>query len=191
MALLFPWRISVILVPVSVILLIGWIIDRFSSWIGIDKLKGAFAFPVCLAILTAILYMSVLGLSTTIGKIRHNQAVPVSRYVRDTAHKDDVYLVPINWEWFRLQSGVPIFVDSKSHPYKDADVIEWHNRMTIARAFYQSRETKEAGENLNGILSCYRISHIIVETNFPELSSILRCKILYKGDAFLIYSVNE
>lgn len=191
LALMFPWRISVILVPVSVTLLIGWIVERFSIWSKMVKLKESCTFPVCIVILALILYMSGLGFSTTISKIRSNRASPVSRYVKETMHGDDVYLVPVNWEWFRLQSGAPIFVDAKSHPYKDIDVIEWRKRMTLARAFYQSKETKEADKNLTRILYRYKITHIIVETNFPELSLISLCNILYKGDAFIIYTVNE
>src|SRR5262249_46612270 len=56
----------------------------------------------------------------------------------------DQYLVPLDFEQFRIKSGRPIFVDSKSHPYKDIEVIEWKRRIGVAeQAFESLRECKK------------------------------------------------
>ncbi|MBN1903244.1 hypothetical protein JW926_18135 [Candidatus Sumerlaeota bacterium] len=191
LALMFPWRTSVILVPVSVILLVGWIVERLSSRLKLEKLRQSYHIVAGLVIFVPILYVSGLGLRTTLQKVRGNRPLSVSKYVKATAREQDIYLVPMNWEWFRLQSGAPIFVDGKSHPYKDSDVIEWRKRTNLAHDFYQSKDARGAEYNMNRILTSYAISRIIVENNFPDLSTVSRCNILYKGDWFCIYKVDQ
>jgi len=52
--------------------------------------------------------------------------------------------VPLNFEQFRIKSGRPIFVDWKSHPFKDTEVIEWRRRIEVAnKAFENLRECKK------------------------------------------------
>jgi hypothetical protein len=38
--------------------------------------------------------------------------------------------IPLEFQRFRLATGAAIFVDFKSIPYKDAEVVEWHSRCT-------------------------------------------------------------
>ncbi len=44
----------------------------------------------------------------------------------------DQKIIPIDLQRFRLYTGVPIYVDFKSIPYKDTDVLEWHDRLRFA-----------------------------------------------------------
>jgi hypothetical protein len=56
----------------------------------------------------------------------------------------DLYLIPLDFEQFRIKSGRPIFVDWKSNPYKDIEVIEWKRRIDVAKqAFENLRECKK------------------------------------------------
>jgi hypothetical protein len=56
----------------------------------------------------------------------------------------NLYLVPLDFEQFRIKSGRPIFVDWKSHPFKDTEVIEWMRRIEAAeQAFASLRECKK------------------------------------------------
>ena len=60
----------------------------------------------------------------------------------------DLYLVPLDFEQFRIKSGRPIFVDWKSHPFKDIEVIEWKRRIEVAeQAFESLRECKKIDSN--------------------------------------------
>jgi hypothetical protein len=52
------------------------------------------------------------------------------------AKKADARLIPVDFQRFRLYTGVPVFVDFKSIPYKDTDVLEWHNRMQRTEEWY-------------------------------------------------------
>jgi hypothetical protein len=56
--------------------------------------------------------------------------------------------VPLDFEQFRIKSGRPIFVDWKSHPFKDLEVIEWKRRIEVAeKAFESLRECKKLDSN--------------------------------------------
>jgi hypothetical protein len=41
-------------------------------------------------------------------------------------------VIPIGFQRFRLYTGTPMFVDFKSIPYKDVEVIEWRARLHFA-----------------------------------------------------------
>jgi hypothetical protein len=73
-------------------------------------------------------------------------AEPISTHVAGHKRPGDVYLVPVGtrldqieeWASFRLRTGAPIYVDLKSHPLRDREVIEWWNRVQTARQVYRS-----------------------------------------------------
>ena len=43
-------------------------------------------------------------------------------------------MIPVGLQRFRLHTGAPIFVDVKSIPYKDVDVIEWPRAHALRQA---------------------------------------------------------
>ena len=50
----------------------------------------------------------------------------VWRYLPDPAKMQD----------FRLETGAPAYIEFKSIPYKDVDVLEWRRRVDFTRGFY-------------------------------------------------------
>ena len=58
--------------------------------------------------------------------------------------KQSSQVIAVDLQRFRLHAGVPIFVDFKSIPYKDTDVIEWHQRLLLA----ESLQARLAGDAL-------------------------------------------
>jgi hypothetical protein len=48
----------------------------------------------------------------------------------------DKNLIPIDLQRFRLYTGAAIFVDFKSIPYQDVEVLEWYRRMVWTQEFY-------------------------------------------------------
>jgi hypothetical protein len=51
--------------------------------------------------------------------------------------RQDQRVIPIDLQRFRLATGAPIDVDFKSIPYKDMEVLEWHDRLRAAERLYQ------------------------------------------------------
>jgi hypothetical protein len=138
LALLFPWRISILLVPLSTALIIGaaiaWLPDRspLDSPEGVRLLSIASVFTIFLSVLVG-------GVRFILDLERHaNQPERAAQlYVYTQKNPQDTYLIPVKMQDFRLETGAPAFVDFKSIPYKDTDVLEWRRRILIAEDFYQ------------------------------------------------------
>jgi hypothetical protein len=57
-------------------------------------------------------------------------------YVFDTKQQM-IYTLPIKNARFQIGDRAPIFVEFKSIPYKDTDVLEWYRRVSINNQFYK------------------------------------------------------
>jgi len=138
LALLFPWRISVILVPLSAAVISGRILvrldDTHQGWLE--------SRPKEIAVLsvTAIVVLCILGGVRFVLELGQ-QPLPSERALFDSISKSrqhsQVYLIPIKMQDFRLATGEPAYVDFKSIPYRSEDVLEWYRRIQVAEEFYR------------------------------------------------------
>jgi hypothetical protein len=162
LALLFPWRASVFLVPVATTIILSRLVLAGARW---------FQRPLVQAMsVTVIAGLAVAGLAIMVQRLgfqMNDDELPVMNYVKEHATQGDVYLlpvrlpnlaastrgslssdfkpiaakktdarlIPVDFQRFRLYTGVPVFVDFKSIPYKDTDVLEWYSRMQRTEAF--------------------------------------------------------
>ena len=113
------------------------------------------------------------------------ETLPMMDYVRQTARRGDLFLVPPDLERFRLRAGAPIVADFKSHPYKDVEVLDWFSRLQLVDAFYQSGGDCDA---LASILARYPVTHVV----FDDRARPARCNglvELYTDPVFDIYRV--
>jgi len=193
LALLFPWRISVFLVPLSFFIIVAAI----TSWIVVHfPFKGKYikkiVIPICLIL---ILFVGAKGIEITKQKfhtILSFKSIQIMKWVKDHQHEKDIYLVPPRnihkFGKFRLFTGVPIFVDALTHPYKDKEVIEWYKRIRLAKRFYR-RKFINYNLLLNILAKEYNITHIILIRNEKVNidTSILLEK--YKTSHYSIYKI--
>ena len=183
LALAFPWRVSTILVPLSTCIVVGSIV----RWLlGNSKKYARFKAGYCL-VLIAIL--SIVGIAGTAVKFQRKQEDPargVMKYARRTATAQDTYLVPTSMEKFRLWAGVPIFVDIKSVPFKDTEVLEWNYRIKLAKAFYADSNTVNE-EKLVRLSDKYKITHVVLPAK-TEPGSLL--KTVYSDSNFKVCVVS-
>jgi len=187
LALLFPWRISVFLVPIaSSVILAGVVSVAFQIF---NRPISRFARPLQAAILAVIFILGYVGISRTFSLLNTPGAghTASTRFVARTFEHGSLYLIQPNIETFRLAAKVPILVDYKSHPYQETEIIEWFSRIEIARDFYAS--TGDAAcSKLRGISDKYKITHVLLGTD----SSSANCEMLansYKDAEFAIYEV--
>jgi len=118
---------------------------------------------------------------------KKDTSIPMMDFVRKTKSPGQIYLIPTGLEKFRLYAGAPIFVDSKSHPWKDIEVIEWYNRILAARSFY--REDEIDCQMLKKLSVDYGVTHVILENrHFSAGYSFLRE--LYKDDDYGVFKIN-
>jgi hypothetical protein len=164
-ALLFPWRISVLLVPLSASIIIAKSVSLAWDKLGTDTKR--------LQKEISIAGMVVIVLLTLVGATRfrldwerkvNGTDMAMMGFVRDTRRSGDVYLVPTKMQEFRLETGAPIYVDFKSIPYAPEEVLEWRRRVLRADRFY--REKDEACEALES-LAREGVTHVVSETGDP------------------------
>ncbi len=192
LALLFPWRVSAFLFPISVVIILANIINVLFVKFPFFLKKGR----VQLVVIGGVVLVVIVGYG--IGSMRNDMKLrtdrvekPVMNHIKETGKAGDVYLIPpdttfpVIFEDFRLYTGLPVFVDFKSIPYKDVEVIEWYTRLQMAKAFYR---TLDMGI-LKTLVNNYKVTHIIVpadQTGFELLPSL---ESDYRDNCYGVYQV--
>ena len=163
LALVFPWRLSAVLVPVATAALLAAAVAR------VERRRPA---PLMTAAGVGLTLAAVAGAGWVGATGRAYQQAPaeagVEAFVAATRRPGEVYLVPtglptgpprrplgasaflpvgaaarasfFEFERFRLATGAAVYVDFKSIPYKAADVVEWRRRVADCERWYARRE---------------------------------------------------
>lgn len=189
LALLFPWRLSVFLVPISTAIIAAFVVSRVADRFQFRIYKG----EIALALVTiAIMFVLIrAGLNQTLSWFSAHDAYynsPIIAFVRESKSPGDVYLTPADWHRFRLATGAPMFVDFKSIPYADFEVIEWWSRNQIAGRFYDPNSDITC-EDIQQLSSDHGITHVTLKPH----QFALACRNLtevYKDDSSGIYRLN-
>ncbi len=207
-ALMFPWRISVLLIPVATAVIVA----RLASLVPDSRLAAWIAGVLVVAFVAGGVWIMAAGKG-----YRTNDAEnPIHEYVRTHAGPDDVYLlpvtmpavgtgrgsvsnsftppprpkpgsnqIPVDWQRFRLDTGARIYVDFKSVPYADTQVLEWLRRMRQCEAWY-------AGDwNAIGMREELRqegVTHIVAARTKPIKADYLEEE-PFADPAYVIYKV--
>ncbi|MBX7104392.1 MAG: hypothetical protein K1X57_09940 [Gemmataceae bacterium] len=163
LALLFPWRVSAVLVPVAAAALTARIAcDAVSRCQGLGKIAWAYGLTIAASATGTI--MTARGVGFPINRAESN----LIEFVRQNRRPGDVYLIPVtipklsagprgsvsmtfavppplapgliplDFQRFRLATGAAIYVDFKSIPYRATEVIEWHRRLELVANWYST-----------------------------------------------------
>jgi hypothetical protein len=158
LALLFPWRPSVWLVPVATTVLLARLSGAVGAWVGSSPRA-----PIVLA-LCALLAAGAAagGVVVMRGWVNH---VPRERgaylFVRQQLSPGQLWLTPRSLETFRLATGAPIYADYKSHPYKDAEVLEWYQRLERTDEWVDALAHGDTTA-LRAIVAEGKVTHVLV-----------------------------
>ncbi len=157
LALLFPWRLSTYLIPLSVAVLVGWlavwIADRVGQQFG-RITRVASILMIVLSIVSGLVWMAYQGVQ---GRIVPERAI--FAHVAETAHSGHIYAIPPKLQDFRLATGAPILADFKSIPYRRGEVISWHDRVRLLDWFY--RDEIDCGFMTN-FIDEYGVTHMVL-----------------------------
>ena len=107
-------------------------------------------------------------------------------------HKNDItrILIPTNLEYIRLNTGLPIFVDWKTVPYKNDALIKWYERIKLTNSFYSSTELENQKLLFEKIYSQEKISHLLVNDNHENIL-LKNCEYLFKDYGYLFYDLSK
>lgn len=213
LALLFPWRISSVLVPLSTMIILSEFIFNLKPTIETQKiLHGSLIAIIPIAILGILIPLSNSGFM-----VNQNE-IGILNHIKNTKQLGDLYLIPVNvpdlasttkgslssdfkpvgkkkiearivpvdMQRFRLYTQAPLFVDFKSIPYKDADVLEWHRRLVLARN-WQKRMADNFSPELIQELHENKINHII--TNSKTELPLTGLELKYSDEYFKLWKI--
>jgi len=210
LALLFPWRTSVILIPLATAVIVARVVLVCAGWFNRPAVGVASGIVVMGLVLggCAILVFKQ-GFQT------NDDELPLLDYIRDNQTKGDVYLLPVqvpkltsrgslssdfrplpgksadkriipfDFQRFRLHAGAPIYVDFKAIPYRDKDVLEWHRRALWNQKVYQERDWNKTGTLAD--LKREGITHVVATKDRD-----IRCDgldLLYEDASYRVYRV--
>lgn len=205
LALLFPWRISAVLVPISTTVILSRVILAPSLPVG-GRIAWAASGLGLAVIVVAGLWISVNRLAFQLDE----DELKLMRHVRDHSSPGEVYLlpvrvlvattrgslssdfkplgekkrsgqvIPVNLQRFRLHARAPIYVDFKSIPYKDTDVIEWHRRLLLAQSLQERIDAGGSVDELRGL----GITHVV---RLAGSSPVKGLEKVYEDDSYRVY----
>ena len=185
LALLFPWRLSTWLVPLSV----GAVLFRCLefSW---PKLEGSVSAKwIQVITIFGLLILTGTGLAKSFWEYEEKQNGsdrPMMAFISQTKESGDVYLIPLDMQDFRLETGAPAYVEFKSIPYKDDDVLEWYRRVGAAGNLYRA-PYKRIGCEMATDLYLEGVTHIVL----PYDHTIKKCSNLESRYGDWYYGVYE
>ncbi len=185
LALLFPWRISTFLLPLSSALLLAYLVDRSldSQRLDTPKVRKAIA-GLSIALVLLSVFAGLVRFPLDLQRKASEPERRVQAYVAAKGEVGDLYLIPLKMQDFRLAAGAPAFVDFKSIPYQADEVIEWYHREQLADRFYRSHDCSV----LDALRELYPLTHIIVETESDPLVCP-RLELVYSDDAYSLLRV--
>jgi hypothetical protein len=166
---LFLNRLPVLVVPVATACAIGWVVARAlrSRPLREGRARAA-AGGLAVA---ATLLLGAFGANATrwwFEARARSPLAPLQQFVVEHRRKGDTYAVPPEFRFqdFRLAAGVPVFVDWKSHPRKDIEVVEWRERIRLARRLYGGPGI-ECGM-VPALAAIYGVTHVVVPAGKAE-----------------------
>ncbi|NPV42103.1 MAG: hypothetical protein HPY72_12280 [Anaerolineae bacterium] len=181
LALMFPWRISALLVPVCSTIALSKL-----AFVMLDRIKTGSAKKILLGGAIALLALAAcFGIYRSVALFNEKAANTESgliAWVTETSTDKDNFLIPIGLETFRTATLRPAYVDFFSIPYASQDVVDWYHRVLSANKYYEDGDCDE----LYNIRHDYKITHIVTESRDPQTV----CKnmhLVYADKAYTVY----
>jgi hypothetical protein len=186
LSLLFPWRISAVLVPVSTAVVIRNLTPHGEGGVQYAMVS----WPLFVLFLLFVVLSSAAVYSLHLGYRDPESETELLDHVAATRTDADVYLVPAKFPAaskdftgvysktftpplpafsdlarFRLKTDARLFVDFKSIPYHDSDVIEWHRRVSACERWYGTADWDTSGV-INEVIA-EGVTHVVTRADKP------------------------
>lgn len=181
LALTFPWRSSVFIAPISLVIIISFLISKINM---IPKKLNIIAYTL---IIIATIFFSVKSHYLKNLNLDFSEKLKLTDSIKMQSNSIERILIPTDLNYVRMYSGLPIFVDWKHHAFKYDQVINWKERLELANSFYSSGTLDDQIEILKKIQKIENISHIIIKKN----KLFVDCNDLIDHDVFMLVNINN
>ena len=184
LALVFPWRPTALLVPLSSSTLAA----GFSTWlcelIKKERIRSILQIS-CLIILVMLSLAGIWQMNEEFKQYQNSQEAGLYQWVREYSASGDRFLIPINLETFRTNTLRPIYTDYFAIPYNSSDVIQWYHRVLATNKFHDTGSCLE----LMYLQHDERLTHVITAKDRiqPDCQNL---RLVYEDDYFLAYQIS-
>jgi hypothetical protein len=163
--LVAPWRLSVVIVPLSVFAIAAISVIRLKERGFFDTANAKRLIGGSLGV---IFVCTAIGAALTAYKQFKPHEAYVD-YVRANLASGQLYLTAPGAMNFRLATGVPHYVSYKTHPYQDVEVLEWYRRLQIANTLYRGKAPMDCGQ-IRRLAVEEKVTHMLVLPRDPQPS---------------------
>jgi hypothetical protein len=186
LALIFPWRLSVFLLPLATAVLLGGLVSLFFSlrkeWA--ERHANAVRFA-CIGLIALTVIVGGVRFGLDLQRKYQGPERTLELYVASHNQSNNVFLTPIKLQDFRLAAGAPVYVDFKSIPYRDTDVLEWYRRVRLADRFYNQKDCSLLPEFIQA-----GVTQVVFEGEPNSLPPCIKSKPVYQNEMYQIYNLN-
>jgi hypothetical protein len=179
LALLFPWRVSILLVPLGLSTVLAYAVTKI-------KIPERLAIGLSLVLITGLVAVGVMRFKIEYARLHSGAARPMMAWVAAHQSPTDTYLIPAKMADFRLVTGMPVYVDFETAPDRSDDVLEWYRRLQLVYAFYNGQADPCAALHdfaLNEGLTRAVIPATDPDTVCPSMT------VVYSDAAYVIYEI--
>lgn len=183
LALVFPWRISVLLVPLSTTILLAWAACKLVA-LQNQRMHAILrlAPPVLIALAC---FAGAIRFTLDLARKASAPERTLQNYIYTHPTSGDIYLTPVKMQDFRLAAGAPVYVDFKSIPYGARDGLEWDRRYRLADNFFK-QPTCDALQRFGSQEGVTRLVLPVEQSlDCPILS------LLYEDSYYRLYAIKE
>ncbi|VTU01987.1 Uncharacterized protein OS=Chroococcidiopsis thermalis PCC 7203 GN=Chro_5070 PE=4 SV=1 [Gemmataceae bacterium] len=205
LALAFPWRITVVLVPLATAAILARTASllpdaSWVAWVGaavVVALAGAGAWvtvtrqgyragedeaPLYDFVRAHSGPTQVYLLPVRIPAVGGGRGAMSASFTPPPRPKPGSNLIPVDLQRFRLHTGTPIYVDFKSVPYFETEVLEWLRRMQQCEEWYAG-DWSAPGRLQK--LRAEKITHVVTPADKPLTAEYL--EEVHADPAYIVY----
>ncbi len=179
--LLFPMRLSIVFLPVAVVIVCSEIFLKLKSYVG-GFINDKMVLVLLLFTVSLVAYFSISPVFQA-----QNKYVNWNSY----SSPEKVWLIPVQddlgfSQGIRLNLKQPVFVDKKSHPVNNSEIIEWKKRVDLSERFYTSKNKQEQQLILKEIHAISQIDYILVRDSNAYFMDSQR---IFESDGLTLYKI--
>ena len=181
LALVFPWRTSVFISPISSIIILSFFLNQ----INLEKTKLRIISFFLIILISTSFYIKSHHIKNL--NLKFKKDIHLVKEIKKNFNSVERLLIPIDLDFIRMNSGLPIFVDWKHHAFRYDQLIEWQLRVDLVNKFYSSKTADKQLINLKKIHEIENISHILIKKDKLKIN----CDDLIDHDVYMLVSIKN